>query len=158
MPVAIGTSTAVTNSAGEFTLSGIPANPGPISAGGSVGTGQGRLDLTAPVAQLLGHALYANANNVIAAPLILPKVNWSSAIELQPDDGGLDRRHHHAGDAGLAIPDAGQHRGVGHRPPEQYRSPSCPPRSPPSTCRRTSAASVLLLQHRRNEPVRPRCN
>ena len=48
MPVTIGTATAVTNSSGEFTLTGIPANPGPISAGGSVGTAQGRLDLTAP--------------------------------------------------------------------------------------------------------------
>ena len=78
MPVTIGTATAVTNSSGDFTLTGIPANPGPISAGGSVGTAQGRLDLTAPVAQLLGHDLYSDANNAIPSPLILPMIDWST--------------------------------------------------------------------------------
>ena len=43
MPVTIGTASAVTNPAGDFTLTGIPANPGPISAGGSVASAQGRL-------------------------------------------------------------------------------------------------------------------
>ena len=61
MPVSIDDATAVTDPSGDFTLSGVPANPGPIRAGGSVGSAQGRLDLTAPVAQLLGHALYAGA-------------------------------------------------------------------------------------------------
>jgi hypothetical protein len=78
MPVTIGTATTVTNSSGDFTLTGLPANPGPISAGGSVGTAQGRLDLTAPVAQLLGHNLDADSNNVMPSPLILPKIDWSS--------------------------------------------------------------------------------
>ena len=78
MPVAIGTATATTDAQGDFTLTGIGANPGPLSAGGSVATADGRLALSAPVAQLLGHAPYTNSNNVIATPLILPKVDWSA--------------------------------------------------------------------------------
>ena len=78
MPVAIGTATATTNAQGDFTLAGIGANPGPLSAGGSVATAEGRLALSAPVAQLLGHAPYGNADNVIATPLIVPKVDWSA--------------------------------------------------------------------------------
>ena len=79
MPVTIDGSSTTTNAAGDFTLTGIAANPGPISAGGSVGSAQGRQDLTAPVAQLLGHAVYSGANNVIPSPLILPMINWSTA-------------------------------------------------------------------------------
>ena len=79
MPVTIGTATTVTNAAGDFTLTGVPANPGPISVGGAVGSAQGRLDLTAPVAQLLGHDVYTDADNVMPAPLILPTIDWSSA-------------------------------------------------------------------------------
>ncbi len=78
MPVTIAGISTVTNSSGDFTLTDVPDNPGPISAGGSVGSEQGRLDLTAPVAQLLGHDLYADADNVIHSPLILPMINWSS--------------------------------------------------------------------------------
>ena len=84
MPVSIGGSTAVTNQSGDFTLMSIPANPGPISAGGSVGSSQNRQDLTAPVAQLLGHNVYASANNVMPTPLILPKINWSTATSFTP--------------------------------------------------------------------------
>jgi RHS repeat-associated protein len=79
MPVTIGAASTVTDSSGDFTLVGVPANPGPISAGGAVGTAQGRQNLLAPVAQLLGHDLYAGANNAIPSPLILPKINWSTA-------------------------------------------------------------------------------
>lgn len=79
MPVSIDGATAITDQAGDFTLTGVPANPGPISAGGSVGSAQGRLDLTAPVEQLLNHPVYAGANNVIAAPLILPQIDWTPA-------------------------------------------------------------------------------
>ena len=78
MPVTIGGSDAVTNASGQFILTGVPTSPGPISVGGSVAWAQGRLGLTAPVAQLLGHDLYANANNAIHSPLILPLVNWST--------------------------------------------------------------------------------
>ena len=78
MPVAIGTATATTNAQGDFTLAGIAPSPGPLSAGGSVATADGRLALSAPVAQLLGHAPYANADNVIATPLIVPKIGWSA--------------------------------------------------------------------------------
>ena len=85
MPVAIGDSSAVTNASGQFILTSVQTNPGPISAGGSVGTAQGRLDLTAPVAQLLGHAVYLGANNAIPAPLILPTIAWSApASATQP--------------------------------------------------------------------------
>ena len=78
MPVSIGTATAVTDQQGDFTLAGIPAKPGPISAGGSVAHGGGPAGLTAPVAQLLGHAVYMGAKNVIPTPLIVPKVDWST--------------------------------------------------------------------------------
>ena len=57
MPVTIGGATAVTNQAGDFTLTNIPSDPGPISAGGAVAAAQGRLALSAPVPQLLGHAI-----------------------------------------------------------------------------------------------------
>ena len=78
MPVAIGTATATTDAQGDFTLTGIGANPGPLSAGGSVATAEGRLALSAPVAQLLGHVPYAGTDNVISTPLIVPKVDWSA--------------------------------------------------------------------------------
>ncbi len=81
MPVTIGTATATTDAQGDFTLTGIGANPSPLSAGGSVATADGRLALSAPVAQLLGHTPYADANNVIATPLIVPKVDWSGSVE-----------------------------------------------------------------------------
>ncbi len=84
MPVAIGTATATTDAQGDFTLTGIGANPGPLSAGGSVATADGRLALSAPVAQLLGHAPYTSSGNVIATPLILPKVDWSATSFVRP--------------------------------------------------------------------------
>ncbi len=78
MPVTIGDASAVTNQEGDFTLTGIPSDPGPISTGGSVASAQGRLALTAAVPQLLGHAIYLGADNVISKPLIVPKIVWSS--------------------------------------------------------------------------------
>ena len=110
MPVTIGTATAVTDQQGDFTLTGIPADPGPISAGGSVAEARGPADLTAPVAQLLGHALYAGADNVIPTPLIVPSVNWSARGELQPVQRGSAAGHHQPGHAGLRHPAAGQRR------------------------------------------------
>jgi len=77
MPVSIDGATATTDAQGNFTLTGIAANPGPLSAGGAVATAQGRLALTTPVAQLLGHAPYTNANNIITQPLIVPRIDWS---------------------------------------------------------------------------------
>ena len=51
----------------------------PDQRGRGLGSAQGRLDLTAPVAQLLNHSVYAGANNAIAAPLILPRIAWTPA-------------------------------------------------------------------------------
>ena len=79
MPVAIGNATATTDLLGHFTLSGVAVVPGPISAGGTVADAQDRQGLLTPVVQLLGHELYPQANNVIAQPLILPKINWTTA-------------------------------------------------------------------------------
>jgi Bacterial Ig domain len=79
MPVSIGSATTVTDQAGDFTLTAIPANPGPISAGGAAAASQGRQALMAPVVQLLGHPLYSAANNVMPAPLIVPTIDWSPA-------------------------------------------------------------------------------
>ncbi len=79
MPVAVGASTATTDALGRFTLTGLPANPGPISVGGSAADAQSRQGLLAPLDQMMGHELYAKANNVIARPLILPRINWSTA-------------------------------------------------------------------------------
>jgi RHS repeat-associated protein len=79
IPVTLGTATVTTNAQGNFTLMGLPANPGPLSAGGAVGQSEGRLDLTAPVLQLLGHDPYSNLNNVLPAPVILPKIRWSTS-------------------------------------------------------------------------------
>ncbi len=79
MPVSIGGATAITNPSGDFTLRGVSTSPGPISVGGSAGSSQGRQDLLAPVSQLLGHDVYAGANNAIPDPLILPKIDWSAA-------------------------------------------------------------------------------
>lgn len=78
MPVSIGAASTVTDDQGDFTLTGIPASPGPLSAGGSVASAEGRLALTAPVPQLLGHAVYMGARNVLPSPLIVPTVNWSA--------------------------------------------------------------------------------
>ena len=77
MPVSIDGISVTTDQSGDFTLAGVSANPGPISAGGSAGSAQGRLDLMAPVAQLLNHSVYAGSNNVIPDPLILPEINWT---------------------------------------------------------------------------------
>ena len=48
MPVAIGTATATTDAQGDFTLTGIGANPSPLSAGGSVATADSSLALRRP--------------------------------------------------------------------------------------------------------------
>jgi hypothetical protein len=57
LPVSIGENAATTDANGDFTLTGVPSNPSPLSAGGAVASGLGRLGLMAPVDQLLGHAL-----------------------------------------------------------------------------------------------------
>ncbi|QEH32071.1 Putative deoxyribonuclease RhsC [Aquisphaera giovannonii] len=85
MPVAIDGATTVTDSAGRFVLAGIATNPGPISAGGSTATAANRLPLISPVAQLLAHSIYADVNNVIASPLILPKIDWSASSSFAAD-------------------------------------------------------------------------
>jgi RHS repeat-associated protein len=85
IPVTIGTATTTTDAAGDFTLTGVPASsPGPLSAGGAVGTAEGRQDLMAPVAQLLGHDPFADADNVLPEPLILPRIRWSAASKVAP--------------------------------------------------------------------------
>ncbi len=81
VPVTIGSSGAMTDSQGNFTLTDIPSNPGPLSAGGALATAQDRLALVSPVAQLLGHDPYTDRNNVLSQALILPKINWSSAAD-----------------------------------------------------------------------------
>ncbi|WP_165234108.1 FG-GAP-like repeat-containing protein [Aquisphaera insulae] len=85
MPVSIDDAKAVTDADGAFTLAGIGINPGPISVGGSKATAANRLPLTAPVAQLAGHSPYAGVNNVITAPLILPKIDWSTPNSFATD-------------------------------------------------------------------------
>ncbi len=82
VPVKLGSAAAITDTQGDFTLTGVSANPGPLSAGGSLTTAQDRLNLTAPLGDLLAHPLYGNVNNVIAAPLILPKINWTASANL----------------------------------------------------------------------------
>ena len=77
MPVSIGSASAVTNAEGEFTLTTSRPIPVRSARGGSVGSA-GRLDLTAPVPQLLGHAVYLGVKNVISQPLILPEIDWST--------------------------------------------------------------------------------
>ena len=77
MPVTIDGASTTTNAQGDFTVAGVAANPGPLSAGGAIATAQDRQALMAPLAQLLGHTPYTDADNVIPTPLILPKLNWS---------------------------------------------------------------------------------
>ena len=112
-----------------------------------MGSAQGRLDLTAPVAQLLGHDLYADANNVIPSPLILPKIDWSTAASFSQSSAAqpLDITNPAMPGFGIQLP--ASHRGrrvAGHR--HGVRWPSCPPRSPPSTCRRASAAACCFTR------------
>ena len=78
-PVSIDGSSTTTDADGRFTLTGISADPGPIHAGGSQADADSRQGLVAPVAQLMGHDLYTKVNNVLASPLILPKIDWSPA-------------------------------------------------------------------------------
>ena len=86
LPVSIGGSRATTDPLGRFTLTNVPADPGPLSAGGATGAAQGRQDLTAPADQLLGHPVYAGADNVVPAPLILPKITWSTPASFSRPD------------------------------------------------------------------------
>ena len=78
IPVSIGTAVATTDASGNFLVVGVPEDPVPLSAGGAVAKAQDRQGLLAPVVQLLGHSLYSGANNAIAAPLILPKIDWTA--------------------------------------------------------------------------------
>ncbi|AGA28668.1 FG-GAP-like repeat-containing protein [Singulisphaera acidiphila] len=83
IPVAIGDAKSTTDAKGNFTLTGVPTTPGPIKVGDSKSKTDDWLNLTAPVEQLLGHQPYANANNAIIQPLILPKIDWTSTASFR---------------------------------------------------------------------------
>jgi hypothetical protein len=185
MPVAIGDATAVTNASGEFTVAGVPADPGPISAGGSVGAAQGRQNLTAPVAQLLGHAVYTGANNVMPAPFILPTINWSTATSYDQNSSTNSLAITNAAMPGFAIqmpanapgsaPDVGSVQvaelspavsAPAHAPGPQHRHASAQGRgiSRDPACPNDVAEFFRFSTRRGSEPVhdehgyrRPRC-
>ena len=107
-----------------------------------MGSAQGRLDLTAPVAQLLGHDLYAVPNNVIPSPLILPKIDWSTPSELQSDQPRRSRVDiTNSAMPGFEIQLPGECRRRPRRPRARSRWPSCRRPCPPSMCPRASPAA-----------------
>jgi RHS repeat-associated protein len=79
VPVELAGLSAVSDEHGYFSIAGIPASPGPIRVGGDATQAEGRLALTAPVPDLLGHPIYDRADNVFPESLILPKIAWPAA-------------------------------------------------------------------------------
>ena len=145
MPVSIGTATAVTDQQGDFTLAGIPANPGPISAGGSVAEAEDRLALTAPVPQLLGHAIYLGARSVIPKPLIVPIVNWSAPASFSQSSAAQPLDITNPAMTGFDIHLPANAAAGARRSRARSRWPGCRRRWPPSTCRRASQAACCSV-------------
>ena len=154
MPVTIAGISTVTNSSGDFTLTDVPANPGPISAGGSVGSEQGRLDLTAPVAQLLGHDLYADADNVISSPLILPMIHWSTAASFSQAPRRRLCPTHITTPAvpGFSIQMPTSAIGDYHRPPGLQSRPTARRALCPAHGARDEFSALVLIQYRGVRP------
>ena len=105
MPVALGNATATTDLLGRFTLTGVPANPGPINAGGAVADLQSRQGLLAPVDQ------NARSRSVRQRPQRHRPVadpaqdQLVSGIHFQRQGRGDFADHHKPGHPGLLIPD-----------------------------------------------------
>jgi len=86
VPVDLGGVAARTDEKGWFSLVGVPADPGPIHVGGATVEALGRLALSAPVPDLLGHPLYDRVDNVFPDGLIVPKAVWSEAVASRAAD------------------------------------------------------------------------
>ncbi len=81
VPVMLGDLMTTTDASGEFTLAGIPASPGPLTIDGFQDGAGGRMMFTTPTEQLLGHAAYADAVNVVPRPITLPRVDAADAVD-----------------------------------------------------------------------------
>jgi len=86
VPVMIGTIAATTGKDGRFTLTGVPAKPGPLSVDGQHYDGGRYMMLMAPTPQLLGHAAYPGVANVVPRPIVLPKVDLAHATDFRKVD------------------------------------------------------------------------
>jgi RHS repeat-associated protein len=88
VPVALGTLRTVTDRDGRFRLDGVAGRPGPLVVDGSHAAGAGDLlTVMAPVDQFLGHPLHDRADNVVAEPITVPRVDLAHAT----DFGRVDR-------------------------------------------------------------------
>ena len=86
VPVMIGAAMTETNAAGNFVLKGVPANPGPLTVDGLTAGARDRMMLMAPVAQALGHPVYAGADNVVPTPIVLPRIDTAHAFDFSKCD------------------------------------------------------------------------
>ncbi len=86
VPVMIGHIEAVTDAAGRFTLKGVPDRPGPLAVDGLHAGGY--LMPMAPVPQFLGHPLHPGVENVVAAPIALPRLDTAHATDFSRVDQG----------------------------------------------------------------------
>jgi len=86
IPVMIGMAMATTDAAGAFVLKGVPANPGPLTVDGLTAGTRDRMMLMAPVAQTLGHRVYAGADNAVPGTIILPRIDTAHAFDFSKCD------------------------------------------------------------------------
>jgi hypothetical protein len=76
-----------TGSDGRFTLAGVPAMHGPLMIDGQHADDAGsRMMLMAPADQVLGHAVYGGVDNIVPAPIVLPKVDLAHATDFSQID------------------------------------------------------------------------
>ena len=79
VPVRFGALSVASDAAGVFRIDGVPADAvGPLVLDGA---GGGRLTAMAPADQLLGHPVYATADNAIPTPLVLPRLDLEHAVD-----------------------------------------------------------------------------
>jgi Putative Ig domain len=82
VPVMIGNVQATTDASGNFMLSNVPSNPGPLTVDGYHADATGDyLMLMAPTSQFLGHPAYADSNNVVPRPIVLPHIDLANATD-----------------------------------------------------------------------------
>jgi len=86
VPVSVGPAMTVTDLSGAFTLTGLPAAPGPLTVDGLQTVAADRMVIMSPVDRALTHPLYAGVDNVVAAPITLPLLDTAHAVDFSKLD------------------------------------------------------------------------
>jgi RHS repeat-associated protein len=84
--VMVGSRMGLTDASGGFTLTGLSTTSAPLTVDGLQTATSDRMMVMVPDDQILGHPVYANANNVVAKPILLPRIDVAHAADLSKFD------------------------------------------------------------------------